>query len=810
MVRLWGRSAARHAWTAAAVIALTAMGWTFLDGALAQAQTKPAATDAKKKPDGKNAAAPTGDKNDPNAPKLPANPNQGDPAATTPEGVEAPVTSLDSVTTTATRSRRSIFETPAHVDVINRYDMDRRMQTTIEDMIRYVPGVFVNRQSTGTDPFNSLGGFTIRGVGGNRVQTLVDGSRIIERITDQTRDFVDLSNMKLVEVVRGPGSVLWGSDALGGIVAFATKDPSDYLDPGQTYAVQASGIFDSVNTSFIETVTGAARLGSNLELLVSYTRRDAGEVHLGKAKSPDGKWPCTRAPESNPCNKFDPTNIGSNNFLGKLIYKISPKNQIKLTGEFFNRITDVEQLWDHGRGVNSDGSFSTTETLEYLRKQDLKRFRVALAQDWETGSNWLYSVNWQLVYHPQKLDRTGNRLQNVGGELIHRDDFLGYKEVFYEADVQLKSVFETSWMRHEFTYGFDGGLTTTDYERRDVTTNLTTGETTTAIAGGFNFANSKTWRADFYIQDEISFFNRRIILIPGLRYSTYRITPELGPGYEIVPGKEPREIYESNLSYKFGAIFKLTKAFSVYVRYAEGFKMPTAEQLYTSLPGTFFNLVPNPNLRPEKVQSYEIGLRGKFKRAFFSVNFFYARYKDFIQSFVFIDGTNDITFDNVSRVKIWGIEGKAAWRFLPEWEISGAFSWQRGEQQTTPDSPVRVYDGAAPFKLVAGIRWTRPRWGLDVELVGTYQAAVTRVNEVDNDPFKAGSYFVMDFTVQWKPRKWLTLHFSVLNILDTRYFLPSSVNYDRVPPSASVAATNPLELQTQPGRTFRFGLTMKF
>ena len=286
--------------------------------------------------------------------------------------------------------------------------------------------------------------------------------------------------------------------------------------------------------------------------------------------------------------------------------------------------------------------------------------------------------------------------------------------------------------------------------------------------------------------------------------------PELGPGYEIVPGKEPREIYESNISYKFGAIFKLTKVFSVYARYAEGFKMPTAEQLYTSLPGSFFNLVPNPNLRPEKVQSYEIGLRGKFKRAFFSVNFFYARYKDFIQSFVFIDGTNDITFDNLSRVKIWGIEGKAAWRFLPEWEISGAFSWQRGEQQSSPDAPTRVFDGAAPFKLVGGIRWTRRRWGLDVELVGTYQAGVTRTNDVDTRQFRAGSYVIFDFTARWQPKPWLTVHFAVLNIANTRYFLPSTVAYTADPSSAAVAATNPLELQVQPGRTFRFGLTLKF
>lgn len=752
-----------------------------------------------------------GTTNDKAAPNEKPGPNDGDPAATTPMGVEAPVTSLDAVTTTATRSRRSIFETPAHVDVINRYEMDWRMQTTIEDMTRYVPGVFVNRQSSGTDPFNSLGGFTIRGVSGNRVQMLIDGSRVIERITDQTRDFVDLSNMKLVEIVRGPASVLWGSDALGGVVAFTTKDPEDYLKPGRSYGFQSSFVFDSVNYSYVESLTGAARIGDRIEVLLTFTRRDASEIHLDKAHSPDGKWPCTRAPESQPCNKFDPTDIGSNNLLGKIIYKISADNRIKFTGEYFNRVTNVDQLWDHGRGVNADGSFSSTITHEYLRKQDLQRYRLALSQEWNTKLKVLDSVQWQLVYHPNRLDRTGNRLQTESsGDLVRRNDFLGYKEVFYEADLQLKSSFKLGFMRHEFTYGFDGGLTTTDYERRDITTNLTTGEVTTSIAGGFNFANARTWRADFFIQDEISFWNRRIILIPGLRYSTYRIVPELGPGYEIVPGAEPREIYEDNLSFKFGAVFKLTETYSIYAQYSEGFKMPTAEQLYTSVPGTFFNLIPNPNLRPEKVQSYEVGFRGKYRRAFFTVNFFYARYKDFIQSFVFIPGTIDITFDNLSRVNIWGLEGRAAWRFLPEWEINGAFSWQRGEQKDTPDSPTDLFNGVEPFKLVAGLRWTKPQWGLDVELVGTYQAGVTRTNDDPTPKFHPGSYLIFDFTAQWRPKPWLVLHFAVLNILDTRYFLPSTVAYDAHPSGANVAATNPLELQVQAGRTFRFGLTLKF
>lgn len=715
------------------------------------------------------------------------------------------------VTTYATRTRRSLTETPGNVIVIEREEMDRRQMVTIEDLVRNQPGVRVNRQTSGTDPFNSLGGFTVRGVGGNRVQTLVDGSRVIERITDQTRDFVDLSNMKRVEIIRGPGSVLWGADALGGIVAFTTKDPLDYLTPGgKPWAVQIGNVWNSFNDAFTENITLAGRYG-RWSALVSYTRRDANQGKLSKAKTVNGVWPCTRAPESNPCNRLDPTDIISDNVLAKVVWDVDKYNQFKLTGEYFRRVTDVDQLWDNGRGVAFGGGFSTTETLDYSRQQDLTRYRISLEQDWKTRLSFLDRLKWQLTYHPQTLDRSGDRYRrNAASEITRRRDFLGYNEKFYEADIQFTSSFNLGPSKHTLIYGFDGDLTFTDYERRDLNENLTLGTSSTRIAGGFNFANARTIRADVFLQDEISFLNRRIILTPGLRFSTYSIKPNLGEGYRIVPGREPKSQFEQNLSFQFGGIFKFDKEYSIYARYAEGFKMPTAQQLYTSLPGTFFNLVPNPNLKPESVRSFEVGLRGKFPKGYFSVNMFYARYKNFIQNFVSIPGTIDITYDNLSRVQIWGVEGKAAWRVLPEWEISGAFSYQRGDQKANENSGYSPFNAAEPFQFVGGIKWIKPKWGLEVEFVGTFQAGVTRTDDTPRPKFRPGSYMVFDMNAQWKPHKNVTLRLSIFNLTDERYFLSSASSFDRTPSSDAVAATNPLELQTQPGRTFLVGATIKF
>lgn len=719
---------------------------------------------------------------------------------------------LPPVNSTATRGEKSLMETPANVTVTTREQMDRRMQETINDLIRYQPGIQVNRQTSGTDPFASFGGFTIRGVGGNRVQTLVDGNRTIERITDQTRDFIDLGNMKKVEIVRGPASVLWGSDALGGVVAFTTKDPEDYLAPGKNFGFQFDQSWNSLNNAFTEKATAAARYGI-IDMMLSYTRRDAEEPELRKAKK-NGLWPCTRDPlYAQSCNKLNPADIESNNLLGKLVFNFSPQHKFKVTGEYFDRVTKVDQLNQLGRTVGGTPlapTYTSHNVTDYERKQDLERWRLSLDHEWTPMLGWLDQVRWQATYHPQELIRSGERIRALtSGQTDRLRDTLKYNEDFYEGEVQLKSSFNLAGMRHALTYGIDGGYTQTRYSRRDVTTNLTTGVTTTTIAGGFNFANANTRRLDGYIQDEISLFDGVLQVTPGLRLSTYKISPKLGPGYVIVPGAEPRKLNETDLSAKLGVIVNLNDNFSIYGQYAEGFKMPTAEQLYTSLPFGAQNLVPNPNLKPESVKSYEAGVRGQFKDAYFSVNVFYADYKDFIQSLVQVNAT-DITSVNLSKVQIYGIEGQGAWRFLPEWEVNAAFSYQRGNQKANPNTPTRALNGIEPFKLVGGLRWMKEAWGLELEAVGTYQNGVKRTDDSAAVKFKPDNYFVFDLIGAWEAFPGFTIRAAVLNVFDKRYFLPAAASYDAFPSTAAVANTNPLEAQVQPGRHFILGASVKF
>ncbi|MER3355658.1 MAG: TonB-dependent receptor plug domain-containing protein [Hoeflea sp. D1-CHI-28] len=200
---------------------------------------------------------------------------------------------LGTITLKTDRAGGQVLDVPANVTVIDEEDLEDRHITDMEELVRNVPGVTAPRQTSGTDPFSTFGGFTIRGVGGNRVAMQVDGSRVPERIIDGTRDYLDFSFTKQAEIVRGPASVLWGADALGGLVALETLDPEDLLD-GRDRGLNVKGGFDSFDSSTDVSLTFGQRFTDDLSILVGLKRSTANEPELSNARDDGGIYGCPR------------------------------------------------------------------------------------------------------------------------------------------------------------------------------------------------------------------------------------------------------------------------------------------------------------------------------------------------------------------------------------------------------------------------------------------------------------------------------------------------------------------------------------
>lgn len=711
-----------------------------------------------------------------------------------------PAVRLGPVTSTATRHQTQALDVPVTTTTITRESIDDRMMRDAQDLVRHQPGINVDRQTSGTDPFGNLGGFTIRGVGGNRVRIQVDGNRIQERITDGNRGFFDLNTMKAVEITRGPSSVLWGADALGGMVAFQTLDPEDILR-GRRMGARLDANYDSLDRSFGQTVMGAFQFTPELEAMLSVGHRTAEQARLDKAHADGGIWGCPRVPQAIRCNELNPLDATIWTVLGKAVYRPNAEHEFKLVYDSYDSDTDIDQMWDYG--LQPNGSFNGW----YPRNQVQTRRTGSLIHTYTPGLSLLRSIRTQVSYSNQERRISGTRdVTSAAGVTTRTRSGNNYTEDFLQADIQFDGGFSVADTTHRLTYGIQADRTWTDYSSYNFGQNLNTGTGTSTFSR--SFANAVTTRADFYVQDEIGLFDSRLTVTPGLRFATYLIDPEPEQGFNPVSGSPVVRQDATRVIPQVGAILRLDEVYSLYARYAEGFKMPTAQQLYTSSPGVSFNLVPNPDLRPESVRSYEAGVRGQYDRAWFSAGGFYSRYKDFIQSFFNIPGTNDYTNRNLSEVEIWGIEAFGEYRFATEWAATGSLSWQYANQRAEAGAPETAYDGAIPLTATLGLKWIREDWGLDVEGLGTFAAPVQRASS--SSLYKPGGFAVFDTYVGWRPLAALTLRAGVQNIFDTRYFKsPLPYTFD-VAPSTAVRQTNPLELQTAPGRTFKISATVTF
>ena len=702
---------------------------------------------------------------------------------------------MGAITVTATRQEEKVLDVPAVVTVITREQIEEHNVNNIQELVRYQPGVRVNRQSSGTTPFGGLGGFTIRGVGGNRVQIVVDGARVMEANDAGNRDFVDLSTLKAVEIQRGPASVLWGADALGGMVSYQTLDPDDLLK-GRQLGGQASYGFDGSNNAHSQNAMIAAQMNPVSQIMFGYTHRTYHETRLRNARADGGQWGCNRVAIG--CDRFNPMDAEVNSGLTKLILRPDADNQFKLSGEFFNSDSEINQLYNKyvQSGYNGD----------YLRNQKQSRYRLALEHEWDVRSAALDNVTWRLSYSPQSRTLSDRRWYTSAGKDFYATQNSDYHQDFYQADIQLTSSFDFGPTRHKLTYGFQGDKTDTDFLRKSTSTNLSTGVTTNTTTS--TFVDTTTTRADLYLQDEIRLFNDRFKITPGVRHAYYSLKPENSPYYSSIAGKEPTKISETKWLPQLGTIFKLNNQYSVYARYAEGFKMPTAEQLYYTASMGTIEMIPNPDLKPEEVKSIDAGFRGQFDKGWFSFGAFYSDYTNFIQSRQEVRGTNYYTSLNLDKVKLWGLEASAEWQVARNWTLNGSAVLQHGKQKNQDSTNYVPFDGASPLSGVLGVKYEMPKYGLSTQLMGTFSRGVKRVS--DESYFKPGGYAVYDGYINWQIDKTFRLTASVLNILNRRYFESTANAFTANPSSASTIYTNPLELATGLGRTFAVSLSARF
>lgn len=708
--------------------------------------------------------------------------------------VTAPTTDLDRIVVTATRTERAPEDVPNTVDVVDRERMDEQLVRDLKDLFRYEPGITV------TESFGrfGIGDIRIRGLGGNRVRIQADGIPVtdafsIGSFSDANRNFVDPDTLKRVEVLRGPTSSLYGSDALGGVVAFVTKDPSDYLAAGKDAYLGVRFGYDG-SWNGLHAGATVAFGGERWSGLVVVSHRQGQETEnqgrndsLGSART-----------ASNPQDR------DGRSLLSKLVFAPTATQSFKLTVEGNEDAADTDVL--SARGLQP---FTGATNLRVLGSDRQTRARVSFGHEIDAlDTRMADALDWQLFRQDSETrqDTLENRFLPPPTGRDRRERRFDFEQRLYGLQANLRKSFTSGNVRHDLAYGLDLSRTETRQKRDGRRTFLDTGAVTPVLLPDVfpvrDFPISKTTQAGLYLQDEIAFGDGVFRLVSGLRVDYYRLEPEVDDIFaEDNPGVAVSDLSETNLSPKLGAVWHFARSWSLFGGYARGFRSPPYNDVnigFTNLQFGYTALA-NPDLRPETSDGLEAGLRFHAAAAHAGVTAYYTRYRDFIDSLRFVGfdpalGMNGLAVfqsQNVADARIYGVELKAGLDFgrLSEawqgWSLRGALAWSRGEDRTA-DVPL---DSVDPLTATLGVAYAGAQWG--VELIGRAAGGKDRVS--DPALYRQRGYGVLDLLGRWRFAPGARINAGVFNLADRRYSEAGNV-----PLVAADSAT--LDRYTAPGR----------
>ncbi|KAB2919789.1 MAG: TonB-dependent hemoglobin/transferrin/lactoferrin family receptor [Hyphomicrobiaceae bacterium] len=725
-----------------------------------------------------------------NAPKKqtvrPATPQSGPSAP-------APVSNLDALTTSSEKTAASIYDSSATVTVKSTAEMERQNINSPREFVRDEPGISMGNQPTRTGGTN----FVIRGIGENRVRLEIDGVKVPDFPGTNvgpgtyTRDFVDFDALKRIEIIRGPASALYGSDAIGGVVSFVTKDPADYLDlVGKDWYTSAKVGFDSVDSSFYTTLTGATRVGA-VESMLLVTRRIGHETDINSA---------TRSP--------NPQDYSTTNILGKIVYNTFGAGQIKLTGEYLSKSVTTQL-------DSENGAFASQFAKIFDGVGDDTTHRTRLSLDWNAPVKvWFADAIKTKIYGTEvKREEFTNQLRAswFGGPeptapTQRRVTDLDFDQTVLGGEVQASLERKFWGGNHLITYGTSVDFTSTTRPRDRTQITLATGVSTKTVGGetypNKNFPDTDTTQAALYIQDIAQYGALRVI--PAVRFDFFslKVNPDALFANSNTGGFAIHDQQETAISPKLGVTYDLNDNYRLFGQYARGFRAPPYDNANFGFRNPVFGyeILPNGNLSPETSDGFEGGLRGRFRNgSSFQVSAYYNTYKDFIDTVVvgMSGGLTQFQYQNLSNVQIHGVEAKGEWKFVPEWALFGSLAIAKGENKDT-GAPL---DSVDPLTAIAGIRYRSLHNGWGGEFRTRYVAEKDAVSSPT--VFHVPAHTTFDLLASYEVAPTFTINAGVFNIFDKSYFNPQEV-------AGISATTSNLELYRAPGRSFAVNTTVRW
>lgn len=691
---------------------------------------------------------------------------------------------LDQIIVVAHKDERSIREIAATVTVLSRSDIKNDLATSIGDVFRYVPGVDYEAAGTrfGTE------GINIRGIGGNRVAILVDGVPLSDQFdtgsfSNATRDFIDAGLVQSIEVLHGPASALYGSSAIGGVVAVKTPDPSDLIR-GEKTVGDFLGTWRGADSS----THGQAMFAfgdDSLGVMAGYSWRDGQEVESAASES-----------------GIDTKDYGRQTALIKLVAddRWGRTWRASLIHQDSETTSDLSSMLGAGR-------YRSTTALE--GDDSYKMDVVSLAYEFGSPEGWIDSGVVRAYYEEASIEQLTLDERAAARTPVSIDRFFSYDQEILGIELNFWKDLGGEAVSHRLGFGFEHRDRTTEEYRDGLSTDLGTGDQSNVILGEAfplrDFPISRTREFAAFIEDTISVGDWKVIA--ALRGDRFDLDPEVDSMYlEDYPDYETVSLSESDVSPKLGVIYMIAPEIDVYAQYSHGFRAPPYSDANISLDIPFFGYraIPNPDLKSESSNGIDIGMRWHGEQFSARLSVFHTTYDDFIESKINLGIDPDTGFtmfqsQNIRKTEIKGVEAGWNSRFGAgeAFGFDGSFYCARGDNEVS-DEPL---NSVGPAQGVLGLSWYAPDESRQIRLKGTFTDAYDRRDESGGEVFKPAGHAIFDLFVMQRLGERTTIRAGLHNLTDRTYWNWSDVR--------GVSPTDPiLPYLAQAGRSASLSLNV--
>lgn len=659
----------------------------------------------------------------------------------------------EEVVVTATRTEEGVQNVPRSVTVVTREQI--QAQSNVNRDLTSILGTLVPGLGASSEAQQSFTQ-TLRG---RPPLVLIDGVPISSNIDNDTSVAnlrrIDIASIDRVEVVRGP-SAIYGDGAAGGVINIITRRA------GQNQIVSTAEI--GVRS------VGNLRSGSFGNLLQYGFSGQQGKVDFAASITRDSfGTPFDAEGDRPPIFADSEANSTSVNLFGKLGVQIDPQQRFQITANYFNDAQS--QNGDYDLTVGEIPGIQKARFLdrpvEFIDSTDPFNRGTLFQFDYRHDRVLNSKLQAQVYYRETKTAASlfDNRVFDADSSLV-----LGRSVVTSERfggrlqlETPLASNLSLLWGADYSSEDSEGNYDVFDVDEFD----NSGGRRARRIGSAIRIAPFTIKNLGLFSQLQWD-VSEKLSLSGGVRYDNFNVSVvdnwiDGETGFAAQGGDKTL----SDVVFNAGIIYKLTPQVSLFTNFAQGFSLPNLSRILQQ-PAAGFNFAEDVTLSaPQKVDSYELGIRGRWRNVQASLAGFYS-YSSLGTTVEFTDIGDEFRVIR-SPQRNYGVELAVDWQPSDRWKLGGTLTWSEGEREDPETQEFLAITGyeVSPLKLSAYLEnETLPGWNNRLQAV--YIGRRNRAFNAGIDPVGIESYLVVDLISSLKLGNG-TLSLGVKNLLNNQY-----------------------------------------